>query len=148
MAASRSAFLLRHTRQVLATSLPVDVLGRLAGESVVWLTTLRSDGSPHVTPVWFCFAGHAWWVATGVNNVKVRNLRGDSRVALALPDGQRPVVAEGVAQLHSSAFPPDIVSALKEKYDWDIETPDTGRGGGHILVEIAVTSWLMLGVSQ
>lgn len=130
-----------------ASSLSSEALRRLAAESVVWLTTLRSDGSPHVTPVWFHFADNTWWVATGLNNVKVRNLRGDSRVALALPDGQRPVVAEGVAELHSSDFPPAIVLAFKTKYDWDIEMPDV-RGSGHILIKISVTRWLLPGVPQ
>ncbi|MFJ8363696.1 pyridoxamine 5'-phosphate oxidase family protein [Streptomyces sp. NPDC093984] len=31
------------------------VLDRLARERNAWLCTVRPDGSPHVTPVWFLY---------------------------------------------------------------------------------------------
>ncbi|MEU7799334.1 pyridoxamine 5'-phosphate oxidase family protein [Micromonospora arborensis] len=34
---------------------PTDVEVRLARELNVWLCTLRRDGSPHLTPVWFVY---------------------------------------------------------------------------------------------
>ncbi|WP_262286823.1 pyridoxamine 5'-phosphate oxidase family protein [Micromonospora sp. MA102] len=36
---------------------PTDVEIRLPRESNAWLCTLRPDGSPHLTPVWFVYAG-------------------------------------------------------------------------------------------
>ena len=129
-------------------ALSPEVRGRLGTESVVWLTTLRPDGSPHVTPVWFVFADDSWWIASGSRNVKVRNLRGDSRVALALPDGHAPVVAEGTARLHVVDFPRHVVDAFQQKYDqWDIEGLEA-PGVRRTLIEVTVSRWLMQGTAR
>ncbi|MFC8846532.1 MULTISPECIES: pyridoxamine 5'-phosphate oxidase family protein [unclassified Micromonospora] len=55
-----------------------EVLDRLAGERIVWLRTLRPDGSPHVTPVWFLFRDDEWRICTQERNRKVRNVVGRS----------------------------------------------------------------------
>jgi len=137
--------------------LPAPVRARLATERVAWLTTLRPDGAPHVTPVWFVAlgaeagttrTGATWWVVTGATTVKARNLRGDPRVALALPDGDRPVVAEGRAALHDHDFPGEVVRAFAGKYDgWDVERPEPD-GAAHLLVEVPVTRWLLRGTAS
>jgi PPOX class probable F420-dependent enzyme len=142
---------------VSPSDLPADVRARLVTEQVAWLTTLRPDGSPHVTPVWFVVldaapdrgrSGARWWVATGAANVKVQNLRGDPRVALALGDGDRPVVVEGRAELHDRALPDDAVRAFADKYDgWDVLHPEPD-GTPRLLVEITVTRWLLRGAAR
>ena len=33
---------------------------RLFDESIAWLSTVRADGTPHVTPVWFVYGGGVW----------------------------------------------------------------------------------------
>ena len=136
---------------------PVELLARLGLEQVVWLTTLRPDGSPHVTPVWFVLLGGGaggtgaaatWWVATGATNVKVTNLRHDPRVALALTLDQRPVVAEGRAELHADTFPAAVVRAFADKYDgWDVEQREPD-GAPRLLVQIPVTRWLLQGSAR
>ena len=35
---------------------------RLHTEKNVWLCTVRSDGSPHLTPIWFVHHDDAFWV--------------------------------------------------------------------------------------
>ena len=111
---------------------PPAVEDRLARERNVWLCTLRRDGSPHMTPVWFVYADGVWWIGCEGRSVKARNVAADPRVSLALEDGVHPVVAEGVARLHRAGFPPAIVAAFAEKYGgWDIRqpvTPDCERG--------------------
>jgi general stress protein 26 len=71
------------------------VAHRLAQEWNVWMCTLRPDGSPHVTPVWFAYQDETWWIGSDERSVKVRNVKADSRVVLALESGAAPVVAEG-----------------------------------------------------
>ncbi|WBB66098.1 pyridoxamine 5'-phosphate oxidase family protein [Micromonospora sp. WMMD812] len=44
----------------MATLPGAEVLARLDRERGVWLCTLRPDGSPHLTPVWFLFHDGAW----------------------------------------------------------------------------------------
>ncbi|MFI2239934.1 pyridoxamine 5'-phosphate oxidase family protein [Streptomyces chrestomyceticus] len=75
------------------------VRGRLATERIVWLCTLRRNGSPHVTPVWFVFVRGTWWIGADRASVKLRNIEHDPRVSLALEGGEAPVVAEGRARI-------------------------------------------------
>ncbi|MEG3634690.1 pyridoxamine 5'-phosphate oxidase family protein [Micromonospora palythoicola] len=127
------------------TALPgAEVLERLARERVVWICTLRPDGSPHLTPVWFHYVEGEWWIGTGERNRKVRNIAADPRVSLALPDGDAPVVAEGEASIVRRPFPPEVVEALRRRYGgWDV-TVD-GPDGRYVLLRVVVTRWLMAG---
>lgn len=122
-----------------------DVGSHLGRERTAWLTTLRADGSPHVTPVWFLHDAGTWWIGSGERNVKVRNLRADPRVSIALPDGDSPVVVEGRARLHRSAFPEHVRRGFAQRYDgWDITDPDQ-PGGPRVLIEVPVDRWLVGG---
>jgi PPOX class probable F420-dependent enzyme len=56
----------------------------LASEPVVWLSTVRPDGAPHLVPVWFTWDGEALTVYSKPTAQKVRNARGNPRVMLAL----------------------------------------------------------------
>jgi hypothetical protein len=50
------------------------------------IATLRADGSPHVTPVWFALDGSDLLFTTWAASVKGRNLRRDPRVGLCVDD--------------------------------------------------------------
>ena len=116
---------------------------RLRTDRNVWLTTLRPDGSPHVTPIWFVWDARAFWMCTTTTSAKVRNLRADPRVALALQDGDRPVVAQGEAILHARPFPDPVVAAFRERFDWDITAVDDPDGDYGVLVEVVPARWLL-----
>ncbi|AZK93828.1 MULTISPECIES: TIGR03618 family F420-dependent PPOX class oxidoreductase [Streptomyces] len=130
-----------------ANELSRDVRRRLAEERNVWLCTLRPDGSPHTTPVWFVHTDGVWWIGSDEGSVKVRNLAADPRVSLALEDGRFPVVAEGDATVHRDGFPPEVVTAFRLKYDWDVTAPERS-GGGRVMLEIPVRRWLLAGTAQ
>jgi PPOX class probable F420-dependent enzyme len=120
---------------------------RRVGEvDVAWLTTLRPDGSPHTTPVWFVFDGAVISVATAARNAKVRNLRGDPRVSVAI-DGTAaaPLVAQGSATfVPAGESAAGIAEAFARKYDgWDIR--DESVDGERVLVQIRVDRWLLAG---
>ena len=119
---------------------------RVDQADVAWLTTLRADGSPHTTPVWFVFDGEAISVATAARNAKVRNLRGDPRVSVAI-DGTAaaPLVAQGVASVSRLGdTPAGIAEAFARKYGgWDIR--DESVDGERVLVTIRVERWLLRG---
>lgn len=118
---------------------------RLAHDPNVWLSTIRADGSIHTTPVWFVYEDDTWWIASGDQSVKVRNLLIDPRVSLALQDGDAPVVAEGAAQVHRENFPPRVRRSFATKYaGWDITDP-AQPGGQRILIEVPVSRWLLTG---
>ncbi|MFI1176917.1 TIGR03618 family F420-dependent PPOX class oxidoreductase [Streptomyces melanogenes] len=121
---------------------------RLAEEKNVWLCTVRPDGSAHVTPVWFVYRDSRWWIGSDAGSVKVRNLRKEPRVSLALEDGRFPVVAEGdVTLLPEDTFPHDVVTAFERKYGWDVSAP-TRPGGRRVLMEVRVRRWLLAGTAQ
>ncbi|MEU1083992.1 pyridoxamine 5'-phosphate oxidase family protein [Streptomyces sp. NPDC005908] len=120
---------------------------RLAEERNVWLCTVRPDGSAHVTPVWFVYGRSRWWIGADERAVKVRNVRAEPRVSLALEDGRSPVVAEGDATVILDAFPREVVAAFREKYRWDVAAP-TSPGSARVLLEVRVRRWLLAGTAQ
>jgi PPOX class probable F420-dependent enzyme len=74
----------------------------LEGTRTAKLATSRSDGRPHVAPVWFVLDGDDVIFNTGEASVKGRSLRDDPRVALCVDDETPPfsfVVIEGVAEI-------------------------------------------------
>ncbi|GGS74807.1 PPOX class F420-dependent oxidoreductase [Streptomyces cinerochromogenes] len=66
------------------------------------LCTVRTDGSPHVAPIWFLLDGDDLVFTTGKETVKGRNLARDGRVALCVDDDRPPfrfTVLNGRARL-------------------------------------------------
>ncbi len=122
------------------------VVARLGGERVGWLSTLRPDGSPHLTPVWFVYLLGSLWVGTSANTVKVRNVSGDPRVSFALQDGNAPVVAEGTVAVLRSRSPAEVVGALLSKYGWEFGA--VAQGPAPVLLRITVGRWLMTGTAR
>jgi len=78
-------------------------IGRLLeSEPVVWLSTVRPDGTPHIVPIWFSWDGASLLIASKPHAKKVANLRANPRVMLALgePDEDFDVgLLEGVAEV-------------------------------------------------
>lgn len=69
------------------------------------LTTLRADGSPHVVPVGVT-VDDEFAVARVIcsrGSVKVRNVRGDARVAVSQTEGRRWSTLEGLAVVREDA---------------------------------------------
>lgn len=58
----------------------------LAEERVVWLSTVRPDGTPHLVPTWFLWDGEALVVFSKPAAAKVRNLRANPRLMVAVGD--------------------------------------------------------------
>ncbi|WP_405894827.1 pyridoxamine 5'-phosphate oxidase family protein [Streptomyces sp. NBC_00104] len=129
------------------------VRDRLTAEKNVWLCTVRPDGAPHVTPVWFVFLRGSWWIGADGGSVKVRNIERFARVSLALEDGGSPVVAEGTAVVRRGPFPADladladVTEAFAAKYGWDVTAPHR-PGETRVLLEVPVRRWLLAGTAQ
>lgn len=120
---------------------------RLSDEMIAWLSTVRADGTPHVTPVWFVHENGTWWIGCNASSVKARNCRSRAAVALALEDAGSPVVAEGLAEVRLRDFPPRVVAAFAQKYDgWDVRAED--GTGDRALIEVVTTRWLLRGVAR
>lgn len=91
---------------------------RLRAELMIWLSTVRPDGKPHLVPVWFLWDGEHFYVFSKPDQ-KIRNLKQNRSVVLALDDTKRgddPILIEGEADLlpHGEVTP--ALPAYEEKY--------------------------------
>ena len=60
----------------------------LAEEPVIWLSTVRPDGAPHLVPTWFAWDGETIEIRSKPGAQKVRNLRANDRAMLAIGDAE------------------------------------------------------------
>lgn len=58
------------------------LLDKLTHESIMWLTTVRADGMPLPTPIWFWWDGARFLIFSEPDALKVRNIRRNPQVAL------------------------------------------------------------------
>src|SRR5664279_2071053 len=77
-----------------------------SGSRTAHVASTRTNGSPHVAPVWFTVEGtpesFVIQFTTGASTVKGRTLQHDGRVALTVDDPHPPfafVIVEGTAEL-------------------------------------------------
>src|ERR1700741_349154 len=78
-----------------------DAVKLLQASELYWLTTVRGDGRPHVTPLIGVWHDRAMHFSTGLDEQKARNLRGNRAVALTTGNNAwahgMDVVVEGAA---------------------------------------------------
>ena len=92
---------------------------RLNRSMIAWLGTVRPDGRPHLVPVWFYWDGESLVILSQPNAQKVRNLRRDPRVTVALDDsnlGRDVVLFEGEATLLTEPARDFALAPYLEKY--------------------------------
>jgi PPOX class probable F420-dependent enzyme len=92
---------------------------RLREETIIWLTTVRRDGTPQPTPVWFLREGDTVLMYSRPNQQKERNIAHNPKVALHFDGDGRGgdiIVLTGEARIVSDAPPATGVSAYIEKY--------------------------------
>jgi hypothetical protein len=87
-----------------------------------WISTVRADGRPHVTPVVAAWAEGAIWFSTGADEQKFANLRANPCVVLTTGcnrwDGGLDVVVEGEAvQVTDDAVLGRVAGAFAAKWD-------------------------------
>jgi PPOX class probable F420-dependent enzyme len=62
----------------------------LEARNMAHVATLMADGAPHVSPVWIGVEGDLLAIFSAQENLKVRNLRRDGRVAISVCDEHNP----------------------------------------------------------
>jgi PPOX class probable F420-dependent enzyme len=96
-----------------------DALARLAAEEIVWLTTVRTDGQPQSSPVWFVWQDGSIYVASEPRAAKVANIGRHPQVAVHLEGagpGELVVSIEGTATA-ADGLPDDVALAYRRKYE-------------------------------
>src|ERR1700750_692234 len=119
----------------------------VAGADTFWLSTVRPDGRPHVTPLIAVWHAEALWFATGPEERKARNLAANPSCVLttghsALIEGALDVVLEGQAeQVADDAELEPVATAFAVKYPtgpWDFVVRDGAfsdrEAGGRVIV--------------
>jgi PPOX class probable F420-dependent enzyme len=85
---------------------------RLRENIILWLGSVRPDGRPHMVPVWFLWDGATILIFSQPSSQKIRNLRQNPRIVLALDDtddGEDVITIEGTAELLAE---PEITAGL------------------------------------
>jgi len=92
---------------------------RLRREKIAWLTTVRRDGQPQSSPVWFLYVDGEIVVYSKPTTQKVRNVQSNARVAVHLRDvdeGSDIVSIEGTAEIDESYPAAAAIRAYVTKY--------------------------------
>ena len=90
---------------------------RLARSRNYWLATVRTDGRPHVAPVWGVWLDRVFHFATARTTAKGRSLVANPRASLHLDDSEDVLIVEGnVAPAEDVALHDRIDVALAAKY--------------------------------
>jgi general stress protein 26 len=103
----------------------------LSHSEMFWLSTVRRDGRPHVTPLPAIWFDGVLYFCAGSHEQKAKNLQSNPRCVLTTGANQfrsgLDVVVEGTAarvtgpaQLHR------LAAMWKSKLDWDFEVADGG----------------------
>lgn len=107
------------------------VSGALASAELYWLTTVRGDGRPHVTPLVGVWVDDEFVFCTGSDEQKARNLERNANVAVTTgvnswKDGLDVVVEGSIARLTGGETLKQIADAYREKYsgEWDFDNDD------------------------
>ena len=87
------------------------------------LATLRKDGSPHLTVVWYEYENSEVRISVTDTRVKYKHVLRDPRVSLAVTANEQPykqVVFEGKAQVTAKGGP-ELIRRLALRYDGEVE---------------------------
>jgi nitroimidazol reductase NimA-like FMN-containing flavoprotein (pyridoxamine 5'-phosphate oxidase superfamily) len=132
-----------------ATPTPwAEARSQLEQAEVYWLSTVRQDGRPHVTPLLSVWLDGALYFCTGPSERKAKNLAGNPHCILttgrnALNEEGLDLVVEGDAvQLSDEARLQRVADAYEAKYgsDWHFAVRDGaffGEGGRALVYEVA-----------
>jgi general stress protein 26 len=120
-----------------------------------WITTVRADGRPHVTPLVAVWLDGAIHFCTGDTEQKALNLRGDPHVILTTGcnswDAGLDVVVEGDAvQVTDDAMLQRLADAWRTKWDgrWQFDARDGAfhhEAGEALVFAVAPTKVLAFG---
>jgi pyridoxine/pyridoxamine 5'-phosphate oxidase len=105
------------------------VAERMASSRNYWIATTRTDGRPHVAPVWGLWLDGVFYFSTDPKSVKGRNLAAKPDVVVHLESGDEAVILEGIAEPVADLIElTRFADAYEPKYQFrpDPTTPDQG----------------------
>ena len=108
-----------------------DTLEAIRRAEIFWISTVRTDGRPHVTPLVAVWLDDALHFSTGPDEQKARNLESNNHVALTTGEntwarGLDVVVEGSAARVTDREVLQRLAGAYKAKYgsDWHFDVGD------------------------
>ena len=108
-----------------------EALARLENAEIFWLSTVRPDGRPHVTPLIAVWLAEALWFCTGAYERKAKNLAHNPRCVLTtgcniLGEGLDVIVEGDAVNVRDDAQLRRVADAYRAKYgsDWAFTVRD------------------------
>jgi PPOX class probable F420-dependent enzyme len=129
----------------------------LEAAEVCWISTVRADGRPHVTPLVAVWMDGAFHFSTGAEEQKAHNLRGNPHVILTTGSDRwqegLDVVVEGVA---ARVDDDDTLQRLAEvwaakwdgRWQWDVRDGTFHDGDSEAVLVFSVTPTKVLAFSK
>jgi hypothetical protein len=124
-----------------------DVRGAIDAAELFWISTVRSDGRPHVTPIPTVWRDDALYFCTGAEEQKAVNLSGNAHCALTTGNNAwksgLDIVVEGAARrVTDDAHLRRLADAWEEKYhgDWHFDVANGAfqhEAGEALVFEVA-----------
>ncbi|HEX3714786.1 MAG TPA: TIGR03667 family PPOX class F420-dependent oxidoreductase [Trebonia sp.] len=103
----------------MAFELTEQIEKHLAGDHIVWLTTVTPGGRPAPRPVWFIWDGTEIVIYSQPGGAKLKHLAANGHVSLnfnCTPTGGDVVVISGQAEVQPDAPLPSAVPGFIDKY--------------------------------
>jgi PPOX class probable F420-dependent enzyme len=102
------------------TALDVKFLPLIEGRRIASFGTLNSDGSPHLTAVWYLYEDSCFFVATSSRTCKARNLTARPSATLLVetrkPGSERGVTATGAVEIITGGKAHEINERIHSRY--------------------------------
>jgi Pyridoxamine 5'-phosphate oxidase len=131
----------RYSEEDAQATLWPDAVTHLEQAGLFWVSTVRADGRPHVTPVVAVWTDGARYLTSGQNEQKSRNLAANRNCAVTTgcntwDEGLDLVLQGDVVVVHDLPLLRRVADAFLAKYgrDWAFEVAEDGTFRGHVLV--------------
>jgi PPOX class probable F420-dependent enzyme len=130
----------------LSTDFGAGVDRRLKDEIIIWLTTVRPNGVPEPSPVWFYWDGSTCLIYSQPGKTKLKAIAANPNVALnfnTTATGGDVVVFTGEAQVDPAAPPAHLMPEYLAKYLAPIAdigmTPESFAKGYSVAIRVTPT---------
>jgi general stress protein 26 len=100
---------------------------RLEQEKIYWISTVRSNGTPHSVPLWGIWRDNKLFFETNLSSVKARNIALNPKIVFHIQDGNDTVIGEGSARREDQ---PRLLQELRSEYEAKYNYKPNWRKGG------------------
>ena len=129
-----------------------DAVARLERAGLFWVSTVRADGRPHVTPVVAVWTDGALYFTSGPSEQKSRNLAANPHCAVTTgcnkwDEGLDLVLHGDAVVVRDLPLLQQVADAFRAKYgrDWAFEVAEDGTFGGPLVYQLVPVQGLGFG---